>query len=706
MKRKKQKLIFIAVSAMLVSFLFTCRPFAPGDYNESGDDEITYTDVVYSKDGKSLTVYLDGATVPVTKRQSRALNLRLAQLGHDYFEVAFMYNNSGTYAIARAAWETGHAAGVTGVYRTDGGINYVSTGNPASGQGAAVIFVGKKSDKTLLAVGKLKYIDITEVTTTTAMIYSSTRSVTFEVAALETNIDFLPTCFLTNAGGATGSTPDFGITNMTSLLVARTPTPVFSFPPYNKSPASRTSLAYYTIKTGGGGDINSYLPQGIRIAGDIGTGPFNTLPGGSNVYKTPPRYPKGDGGHDDSTVGILHEGNTVITLMNNTSPGVPPLGTVFNPEIRFQFFTIADDDGKINSFYFEIPVVPLATGGNPGKWYIRPGYDSYLLDLDNGFGGTGGAILFGIGDLGYLNPRLDVNPQPEKVNYNSDPYDYYFDIDGIKVNLRSGNYRIRSIDPSDTDLTFWVGYEEEADWLPENKIIPGFSDLSVLPAIGGSGPRNAFDEYGHGTNMIIITVRYPYGDLPWVTGEFAVYRSEGLSVDSPDDIAPGNRFVIRGPLDLIFFYGSLGGGNNNQPYILIAYNSFNLQQIHLNASGFTFIILAGAPDLVFGKADNAGGFHHYPGSYNSTYYLGVWPFNGPVAVDGESITTYPFVINAVGRYQDVNAAHTAAIAPFLTGGWIGLQGGAGSLPQNSNANYQIGGGVRVLNNTSNLIQNR
>jgi hypothetical protein len=693
MKCKTRKLIFIAAFAILISLLFTCKPFASGDFEQFGDDEITYTDVVYSRDGKSLTVYLDGTTVPVTKRQSRALNLRLAQLGHDYFEVAFMYNNGGQYAIARAAWETGHAAGVTGVYRTAGGIDYSSTGEPGSGSGAAIIFVGKKSDKTLLAVGRLKFIGTADVAVD-PKIYSTTKSVTFEVVPLETKIDFVAninTSFWT-AAKELSPNATWDNTHVTSLLVARTPTPAFAFP-FDGGGYKNTN-AIYTIRAGGGG-ITGYLP-GIRIAENIGSYPFN------NVYKTKPQYPKGDGEHDDSTVGIGLEVATNITLINNRTAGLR-----FEPAIEFTFSTLQADDGKINAFYFEIPVVPLNTGGNPGKWYIRPGYDSYLKDLDNGAGGTGGAVLFGVGDLGYMDPQLRVTKDPFKLNYN-DHYNWIFDPDQMVVYLVSGALRIKKIELN--ELTYFVGFSQEANQcLAVNEIIPGVTDLTdIAPRTGGGPRRNAFDAYDGGTNMLIITIRY-YDGSTYFYGQFVIYRSEGLSISGSDDVAPGNRVVIHGPLDMTYFYNRMNDSRDTGGvFIIISYFSFDIHEIHLNASNFTFIILAGAPDLVFGRdivgaiPGNIapGGFHHYSGSTGNTYFLGVWPFNEPVSVDGMAITTYPFTINAMGSYVNVNAGKTAATAPTFTGGYIGMQAPF------TNPTVHLGGGVKVLNTNSNLVGSR
>jgi len=77
----KKKILLIGIILILVIV------FA-GSCNEDIADEaeIEYTDVVYSADGSQVSIYLDGAKVPVTKAQ-RAMTRDLAMMAYDYLEV-------------------------------------------------------------------------------------------------------------------------------------------------------------------------------------------------------------------------------------------------------------------------------------------------------------------------------------------------------------------------------------------------------------------------------------------------------------------------------------------------------------------------------------------------------------------------------------------------------------------------------------------
>jgi len=678
MKCKTQKLIFYAALAVLALFLFTCKPFAFDNYNESDGDEITYTDVVYSQDGKSLTIYLEG-TVPITKSQSRAMSLQLAKLGNDFFEVVFAYkNDSGQLAIARAAWETGKAAGITGVYRTAAGVDYSNVRNittMANGQASAIIFTGKKSDRTLLAVGRLIAVDgVGSISppVPTPNITTASKTVTFAVDALEggTGFSTASSTFLTAAKDATAPYTDVsaGNTDLSSILVARNLTPVYIFPAVD----DRDTAANYTVN-GIGGYLNGIILAGPAVA-----------------TKTKPRHPMGNGDHDNSTLGIGLESNTVISVTNNQTAG-----GAFNNVIGFNFRTALADDGMINAFYFEIPVYPLSSLVNPGTWYIRPGYDSYLKDLDNGNRGTGGAVLFGIGDLGYLEYGLNITKPPNKVNY-SVGYSYDFDYDGIILWMQSGTYRVMRI-RSDEVTYHIIGYLGSPDVQinPGTNLRPYFRDEA-----SGVDPDNPPNTNYAPNKMLTIEVRYTDTDSQVYSDRFAIYDGETNGLVSDPELIPSiNRSVIHSWLDLTFFYNGLqdlapgGSPGSNRTFILVSYFSFDLQQIHLNASNVIFIILAGAPDVVIGRDTPDGGFQHYSGSTGNSYFIGVWPFNQPLQVDGSAITTYPFKINTTGSYAAVGTGPGGTTPATNTNGFVRLQGAVGA----ATADVQVGGGVEVIN---------
>jgi len=104
-------------------------------------------------------VYLDGKGVPVTKAQ-RAITKDLAKMAYDYFEVIFIATDAVPPIYARAQWELGQSAGISGVYRGatgTKGYDYLYTSDQHDS--VALLFVGRKDDKTLLGIGQLAEVD-------------------------------------------------------------------------------------------------------------------------------------------------------------------------------------------------------------------------------------------------------------------------------------------------------------------------------------------------------------------------------------------------------------------------------------------------------------------------------------------------------------------------------------------------------------------
>jgi hypothetical protein len=655
-----KKIVFYCFLTVLASFLLTCKNFSPDEF----EDEVVYTDVVYSPDGNSLTVYLEG-TVPVSRNQSRALNLELAKLGHDFFEVAFAYNHGGNnYTIARAAWETGHSAGVKGIYRPAAGVDYSQIRQTiGTGQASAVIFVGKKSDKTLLAVGKLAYIDKTSVDED-PKIYAATKTVTFEVAALKGGASFTAadSTFKTAASGLSPSgnyintNVGSGTTRIVNALIGRTIFPAFTFP------LNSLVRAQYDI---------SAVDADILLDGYL-NGIIVTAAG--TVAKTTPRFPLGSGGHETSSAFFDPEEHTGIDF----ELGNQTVGSRLNNNIRFTFSTQSGDNGKVGAFWFEIPVCPLLNAGDPGEWFIRPGYDSYLYDLDDGNGGTGGAVLFGIGDLVYLEYGLYITKQPDKINYSNGtpaspgpppvpakPNDYLFNPSGLIAYMQTGNYRVRRVDV--TDLTFWVGTGQSS--------VRDFTHQIYYEApLGPTNLTTYFDDppAGFGSNgMLIITARYIDESSVVYYDDFVVYRSElgGIVIG---DVPHDQRYIITSGLDVILLYNRINqmnqaGYTGPRSIVIVSYYSFDLNLVNLNGTGYVFIVMAAAPDLVFGL-QSGGGFYNHD-TNNNAFFFGVWPFNEPFSVDGMAIDPQPYTINAAGSYLAVTGG-TAPVDPSASDGFI------------------------------------
>jgi len=204
-KRILLKAALVGAVILLAAFLVTCGGALP----EGGDSLSSvpeYTDVVYNFDSHenvtSITMYLDGTQVPTPAAQKRALGLEIARRTHDYFEAVFAYLPAGTSAnpsIARANWEIGQQAGIRGVFRNGvTGVDYTSVTYPTLSStvsgAASVIFVGKKTNKTLLAVGWMTHIDDTAITFSSNVadqkVNENTISVTFTVAPLRNWLGF------------------------------------------------------------------------------------------------------------------------------------------------------------------------------------------------------------------------------------------------------------------------------------------------------------------------------------------------------------------------------------------------------------------------------------------------------------------------------------------------------------------------------------
>jgi hypothetical protein len=272
MKKKVIKTAFAGLLVILALALVTCQPEVPeGGGSDGGSD---YTDVVYGYVGagsdirvKSVTLYLDGTVVPRTAAQ-RKLDLEAARMSHDFFEVVFWnctVSTGGTPVttnrVARASWDLGQQAGISGLYRNSpAGINYsnvtqvAQTGNAATG--SSVIFVGKKSSKTLLGVGWLSHIGDTPIESGLPLLVDTTRSVTFTVAPLQTWLGF-------QAPSAGGGGPVYS-----DALILRTMNGVNDATPTNNTVA--------TFQTGAGMSFTDATATRVRTY----TGP-GTTPGGT-----------------------------------------------------------------------------------------------------------------------------------------------------------------------------------------------------------------------------------------------------------------------------------------------------------------------------------------------------------------------------------------------------------------------------------------
>jgi len=419
-----KKILMVGITVLFALFLVTCEEFFPND------EEAEYTDVVYSDDGSQVTLYLDGVGVPATRAQ-RAMSTKLAKIAYDYLEVIFI--GSGTSNVARTAWELGEPAGISGVQK--GQDYFWTTGDTTA---VALMFVGRKDDKTLFGIGRIGEVDHSATTapdaatwdaaklanatdytgtfatginasglpsTVYAYVAKDSKSVTFYIEAVKTGLLAVPNLGNTNGTYAWFDSFDFDGVYGTSTLAA-------SFLPWDRDNYS----SYLTL---GGTDYPIYsLPQVKDFASvDDGTKvkAKYTFSGGVDTYKGEIRYAKAptiagggiviqkrlprymDGGRY-RTPRDKFDLKSEVTL--GTFATVPVINGAINPVVPLVFEINASG---IMSFFIEMPVYmisnaePTNTNGTKAEiWKLRTGFGSELYSLDDGLLG-GGCVLMSIG---------------------------------------------------------------------------------------------------------------------------------------------------------------------------------------------------------------------------------------------------------------------------------------------------------------------
>jgi len=437
MKTLKKKSIaarsaLAAILIVLAVMLVTCDEFLfPGKNGGEEDTQFVDWEYVDLPDGRAeLTLYLDGTQVPVTEKTkkqqaNRALNLPLAKMSHDYFEAVFYDPTSNT--TARASWELGQAAGISGVARSGLGVNY--TGLDASGGPASTVFVGRKQTMTLMGIGYLTHINKTLIASG-KLLTTADRSVTFTVSALNTKIAIDPvnkiavtgSSFVTAAGTPPYTVANEGNTTGNVTALGGADYPLFSLPDHNQisaltsPPATVTAGTLLSDGTDVGGHYliaSKYTVSWIDADGTAGT-PTDIMTAVKlvdkpEVIKREPRYVSG--GQTWYAVAQIDSAATKVDVVGYTA--VP--GDAFNPVIPINFYISTASNG-IFSIVFSVPVIALTSevdddstatpkthkptastnGGPAGEiWHITPGFGQNLYNLDNGLD-AGGCVLMGI----------------------------------------------------------------------------------------------------------------------------------------------------------------------------------------------------------------------------------------------------------------------------------------------------------------------
>lgn len=369
---KKNILITGIILILAMVFMGTCEA-------EFADEEPEYTDVVYSKDGSQVTVYLDGVGVPVTKAQ-RAMTRDLAMMSYDYLEVVFL-NGTDVY---RNQWELGQMAGISG-----SGIR--RTGSYTAN---SALFAGKKSDMTLFGVGTI-------TTPADGVINTGVNNITYSLSAIQTgliaggetlasattNYGTVADSFNFATGSTAGNPTSKDASNSSRVELDSVSYPSYTFP---KDQPRTTNAEYVFNFVGTAATYLPFIKHFMPVAGD----------GNSNVIvqKRIPRY-MAAGRYMEPTGHI--DTKTTVELRGAYPAASISATTTFVSTVPLQFVTRAGSGG-IFSFYLQIPVYnyqfgAAALGGPPAeRWYIRTGLGTDLYNLDDGVG-SGGCVLMNVG---------------------------------------------------------------------------------------------------------------------------------------------------------------------------------------------------------------------------------------------------------------------------------------------------------------------
>jgi len=649
-------------SMLILVFLAACKhPHEPDEFYDSSGASA-------DKNMASVTVYLDNKGPSL----NRAMGKELAQMGCDYFEVVFLY---GGTAVS-GQWKIGERAAVYGVYR-ETSIRYDNvSSSPPSGQGSAILLAGK-SDRTLMAVGKLP---------AGKEIGPDDESVTFEVAAIKTGVseDLDQSCFLTAAGD-----PSYTNVHKDYTEKVRENIENIYFLAFKLSTGKTAIKAEYTIKL----DYSGANTSGIMSTYTAGGGLKVAAKG--YAEKRDISYSAKEGYNINVNAIVILDKYTEVTLENNTT-----VGNNFDPVIKFSFNTYSTPAGSVFALVFEIPV--CAFGQADYRWYIKPGYGVLKYELEEG-GGIGGAVLIKTGDasvpVSSSDYQIEIQQKPRKWRYRwpgapgEDPnqlgftgeaeYDRVFRIDGLEVQLQYAegaskglpvtNYKDNTVVDStgkitNANLTFIIG---------KNRVIPGtyilpdefyglvevtvrFTDkYSAVSSVDYffilvSGHYTQVGGVGHNsTSAFDYAARAP---LDAGSGAGGCISDIGYDAGQPDGWTGANNFMnaIQGT-------GSYPAVVNNLRILRLT-GSFNMSSAALELKDDTTsesllcMIVADNDNVILGrKAQGNGGegatiLVRGNRAGLACYYFGTWPFDGlprsPAILNNGA--TRPFSINPAG----------------------------------------------------------
>lgn len=422
-----KKILITGIIVFLAMFAVTCEAGLPDE------DGVKYTDVLYSEDGSQVTLYLDGIGVPLTRAQreaQRAMSTRLSKMAYDFLEVIFISGSK----TARAQWELGQPAGISGVPRgTAPGIDYKWVAAPGSkANDIALMAVGKKDGKTLLGIGQIGTVDGKPPTGTdpatglpspiSATIGPDTKSVTFYIESVKTGLLVGAEQVVPSGGTADSTTNIYGI-QYDSLKFVSTNVGTTTI----KAASSRTTLgnADYPLYSLPDADLTS--PTNVVTATQDATYTFygaaltyvneiklnRTAVPAVDVEPRIPRYM--DGGRYWTPKTNLDLKSTIELIYSGTKAIAPSAGaittnygTAYSNVVPLRF---GRQGTGIISFYIDIPVYILSNSSATNEdglsnvvWHIRTGLGSELYSLDDGLTNGGCALIgYGVKSLDWLD---------------------------------------------------------------------------------------------------------------------------------------------------------------------------------------------------------------------------------------------------------------------------------------------------------------
>ena len=320
----------------------------------SSDDPIQYT-----ADGRPMVAVSLG-----TGSSSRALTDQLAKIGFDLYEAVFK-DPASNGVFYRKTWVKGETAKV-----------YLPVGNYGTSANA-ILLVGASKDKNLLAVGTVTDTDATGTT----LVSSTTKSITFTVVSLVTDIN--KTYGTTSTFALTGGT---GV-NQTASITGDLPTTKDGYPcfviPFDSQNTITVSATYklYTSTAGTPDNFFSAYAPGLVIKAPGGVINCNNIPYEGQYYTK------------EVTAGFTQIGGSTFTADKAFTAGggiTWPLGININIPISV--------NPGLCKIWIDIPVYGLDPK-NSITWHIKGGFDNSNPDGGKDVNSIGGAILLSIGEV-------------------------------------------------------------------------------------------------------------------------------------------------------------------------------------------------------------------------------------------------------------------------------------------------------------------